>query len=136
MFILGFGLYCGLSVPAYFESYTAANGHGPVDTGSDTFNSIANSLFATPAAVCLLCTLLLDVTVPAAPGERPWEAWQRSYSSVTGNRGQKWYEDGEMDKVRGQPLFAACVGLLSAAAVGRAHRSGASAKTCQSVSQT
>ena len=77
LFILGFGLYTGLSVPDYFEQYTAANGHGPVDTASGPFNDIMNSLFSTPAAVALMATMLLDLTIPAAPGERSQEAWQQ-----------------------------------------------------------
>lgn len=70
------GLYCGLSVPDYFSSYTAANGHSPINTGNSTFNNILTALFSTPAAVSLLATLLLDLTIPAAPGERAREAWQ------------------------------------------------------------
>ncbi len=54
----------GLSVPDYFTKYTAANGHGPVNTGSQGFNDIANSVFTTAAAVSLIVTLFLDNTVP------------------------------------------------------------------------
>lgn len=77
IFTLGAGLYNGLSVPAYFESYTAANGHGPIDTSSTTFNNIFNTIFSTPAAISLITTMLLDLTIPAAPGERTLEVWQR-----------------------------------------------------------
>lgn len=38
IFILGFGLYMGLSVPFYFSSYTTANGHGPVNSGNYAVN--------------------------------------------------------------------------------------------------
>lgn len=51
-------------MPDYFTKYTAANGHGPVNTGSQGFNDIANSVFTTAAAVSLIVTLFLDNTVP------------------------------------------------------------------------
>lgn len=98
LFILGFGLYTGLSVPDYFEQYTAANGHGPVDTASGPFNDIMNSLFSTPAAVALMATMLLDLTIPAAPGERSQEAWQQQ--GGTGN----WWEDPVLEKSYGWPF--------------------------------
>lgn len=34
MFILGFSLFMGLSVPQYFNEYLLVSGHGPVHTGS------------------------------------------------------------------------------------------------------
>ena len=43
----------GLSVPAYFEGYTQANGHGPVNTGSSVFNNICNVIFQVrPSCMC------------------------------------------------------------------------------------
>lgn len=39
LLILGFSLYMGLSVPAYFAAYTQANGHGPINTSNIQFNS-------------------------------------------------------------------------------------------------
>ena len=33
-FILGFSIFVGLSVPQYFNEYTAINGYGPVHTGA------------------------------------------------------------------------------------------------------
>lgn len=68
---------CAAAVPEYFNSYTDQNGHGPVDTGSTSFNNVMNSIFETPAAVALMACLLLDLTIPAAPGERAREAWQQ-----------------------------------------------------------
>lgn len=64
------------AVPDYFNSYTTQNGHGPVNTGSTSFNNVMNSIFETPAAVALMACLLLDLTIPSAPGERTREAWQ------------------------------------------------------------
>lgn len=41
-------------MPAYFEQYTVANKHGPVNTGSDTFNAICNSLVRAADAAAVL----------------------------------------------------------------------------------
>lgn len=43
IFILGFALFNGLSIPAYFAKYTESEGHGPVDTGSQEFNGATSS---------------------------------------------------------------------------------------------
>ncbi|KAL4459050.1 hypothetical protein ABPG75_013915 [Micractinium tetrahymenae] len=99
IFILGFGLYCGLSVPDYFNSYTTTNGHGPVNTGSNSFNNVMNSIFETPAAVALMACLLLDMTIAAAPGERTREAWQQQSDDNA-----RWWEDPEVEKIYGWPL--------------------------------
>jgi solute carrier family 23 (nucleobase transporter), member 1 len=34
IFILGFSFFMGLSVPQYFNEFTAVAGHGPVHTGA------------------------------------------------------------------------------------------------------
>lgn len=41
IFITGLGLYLSLSIPDYFTTYTAKNNHGPINTGSQEFNSTA-----------------------------------------------------------------------------------------------
>lgn len=33
-FVLGFSIFLGLSIPQYFNEYTAINGYGPVHTGA------------------------------------------------------------------------------------------------------
>ncbi|KAL4853742.1 Nucleobase-ascorbate transporter 1 [Chlorella vulgaris] len=98
-FILGFGLYSGLSIPDYFTQYTADTGHGPVDTGSETVDNILNALFSTPAAVSLVACLLLDLTIPRANGKRPQEGWQQQLESSG-----KWWEDEEMERAYGWPF--------------------------------
>lgn len=40
VFILGFSLYNGLSIAAYFTAFTESEGHGPVDTTSSEFNGM------------------------------------------------------------------------------------------------
>ena len=64
LFVLGAGLYNG-------------EFNGPVNTPSQTFNDIVNSMCSTPAAVSLMTCLLLDLSIPAVPGERSEEGWQQ-----------------------------------------------------------
>ena len=49
IFILGFALFNGLSIPAYFTKFTESEGHGPVDTGSQEFNGVPAVSAFTPA---------------------------------------------------------------------------------------
>eukprot|EP00892_Ulva_mutabilis_P012819 jgi/Ulvmu1/990/UM103_0017.1 len=75
IFILGFALFNGLSIPDYFSRYTESEGHGPVNTGSQEFNDIINTLLETPMAVALLLALLLDNTLPGTWEERGLHHW-------------------------------------------------------------
>lgn len=100
MFIIGCGLYCGLSIPAYFTGYTKANGHPPINTSSTEINNILNSLFETPAAVSLVVCLLLDTTIAAAPGERGMEEWN-DHSDASG---RSWWHDPAKERIYGWPL--------------------------------
>ncbi|WIA39456.1 hypothetical protein OEZ86_005555 [Tetradesmus obliquus] len=75
IFILGFALYSGLSVTYYVSDFTNKHGHGPVSTSSDVFNSIANSVFSSAAAVALLLMLLLDNTIKGSDAERGLTVW-------------------------------------------------------------
>lgn len=99
------------SVPDYFNSYTTTNGHGPVDTGSTSFNNVMNSLFETPAAVALMACLLLDLTIPSAPEERSQEAWQRqrcagrALGARAGRHGQR-----RAGAARSRELWRSCSG--------------------------
>eukprot|EP00887_Chlorella_sp_A99_P004781 scaffold4.g4781.t1 len=99
-FIIGCGLYCGLSIPAYFTGYTKANGHPPINTSSTEINNILNSLFETPAAVSLVVCLLLDTTIAAAPGERGMEEWN-DHSDASG---RSWWHDPAKERIYGWPL--------------------------------
>ncbi|KAK9835389.1 hypothetical protein WJX81_006828 [Elliptochloris bilobata] len=96
-FIVGVGLYLGLSIPDCFAKYTAANGHGPVNTGSQGFNDIANSIFNTAAAVSLIVTLFLDNTIPGSEEERGLHVWLMQAT-------QDWLEDEALQQVYGLPF--------------------------------
>ncbi|KAK9829197.1 hypothetical protein WJX72_004442 [[Myrmecia] bisecta] len=99
IFVLGFGLYMGLSIPYYFTTYTTTNGHGPVNTGSAEFNDIANSIFTTAAAVALIITMFLDNTIPGTREERGLHVWGQ-----LNEHGSAWWEDETLHKVYGLPF--------------------------------
>ncbi|GAB4815990.1 hypothetical protein N2152v2_003036 [Parachlorella kessleri] len=101
LLILGFGLYMGLSIPDYFSTYTAAHGHGPINTGDQDFNNVMNSIFSTAAAVTLIITLFLDNTVPGGKRERGLHIWEELMASLGGG---EWWEDEYMEKIYGWPF--------------------------------
>ncbi|KAI5401059.1 N alpha-acetyl-transferase, variant 2 [Lathyrus oleraceus] len=80
MFIVGFSLFIGLSVPQYFNEYLALSGHGPVHTGSTSFNNIVQVIFSSPATVAILVAYLLDSTM------------SRAHASTRRDSGRHWWE--------------------------------------------
>ncbi|XP_044509327.1 nucleobase-ascorbate transporter 4-like [Mangifera indica] len=62
MFIIGFSLFMGLSVPQYFNEYLFTSGHGPVHSGSTGLNNVFQVIFSSPATVALMVAYLLDCT--------------------------------------------------------------------------
>ncbi|KDP31138.1 hypothetical protein JCGZ_11514 [Jatropha curcas] len=79
-FILGFSFFLGLSVPQYFNEYTAINGYGPVHTSGRWFNDIVNVPFSSEAFVAGCVAYFLDNTL------------QRKDSSVRKDRGKHWWD--------------------------------------------
>ncbi|XP_020201966.1 nucleobase-ascorbate transporter 4 [Cajanus cajan] len=80
MFILGFSLFMGLSVPQYFNEYLLLSGHGPVHTRTTAFNNIVQVIFSSPATVAIIVAYLLDLTV------------SRGDSSTRRDSGRHWWE--------------------------------------------
>ncbi|XP_057427807.1 nucleobase-ascorbate transporter 4 [Lotus japonicus] len=80
MFIIGFSLFLGLSVPQYFNEQLLLSGHGPVHTGSIAFNNIVQVIFSSPATVAIIVAYLLDVTL------------SRGHSSTRRDSGRHWWE--------------------------------------------
>ncbi|KAH7866741.1 hypothetical protein Vadar_024342 [Vaccinium darrowii] len=62
-FILGFSIFLGLSVPQYFNEYTAIKGYGPVHTSGRWFNDMVNVPFSSEAFVAGLLAYFLDNTI-------------------------------------------------------------------------
>jgi xanthine/uracil permease len=63
IFVVGFSLFMGLSVPQYFNEFATRAGHGPVNTDARWFNDILNVFFASPVVVALIVAVFLDSTL-------------------------------------------------------------------------
>lgn len=71
LFILGFSVYMGLSVPQYFASVKG----GVFKTSDIKFNAIFNTLCNTPMVISLLLSFILDNTIPGSREERGLHHW-------------------------------------------------------------
>ncbi|XP_077233466.1 nucleobase-ascorbate transporter 7-like isoform X2 [Tasmannia lanceolata] len=95
MFILGFSFFMGLSVPQYFDDFTSVAGHGPVHTGSRSFNDMLNVIFSSPATVAAIVAFFLDCTIRHRDGEsdrdRGWHWWAKFRSFKTDPRSAEFY---------------------------------------------
>ncbi|KAK2663821.1 hypothetical protein Ddye_002395 [Dipteronia dyeriana] len=79
-FILGFSIFIGLSVPQYFNEYTAIKGYGPVHTSGRWFNDIVNVPFSSEPFVAGCVAFFLDNTL------------HRRDSSIRKDRGKHWWD--------------------------------------------
>ncbi len=73
LFIAGFSLFMGLSVPAYFEGYVTTYSPGAADLLAnlpETARNIVESIGKTGMAVAAICGIILDNLVPGTPRER------------------------------------------------------------------
>lgn len=100
LFILGFGLYSGLSIPFWFTTYQTANKKGLVATNDSDANNILNAIFSTGAAVALIVTLFLDNTVPGTKRERGLHVWTKRMEGGV----EHWWHDPELYAVYGLPF--------------------------------
>ncbi|PNW70367.1 hypothetical protein CHLRE_17g716800v5 [Chlamydomonas reinhardtii] len=76
LMIVGFAIYMALSVPHFFDTYTAAHdGQGPINTSNTHFNDIVNTLFSTPMCVALLVAFVMDNAIEGSPEERGLTHW-------------------------------------------------------------
>ncbi|KAG6686642.1 hypothetical protein I3842_11G030300 [Carya illinoinensis] len=78
-FILGFSVFMGLSVPQYFNEYTAVNGYGPVHTSARWFNDIVNVPLSSEAFVAGCLAYFLDNTL-------------HRDSAIRKDRGKHWWD--------------------------------------------
>ncbi|KAJ7526363.1 hypothetical protein O6H91_16G003300 [Diphasiastrum complanatum] len=63
IFVIGFTLFMGFSVPQYFHEFAITTGHGPVNTRATWFNIILNTIFSSNAMVGFIIAILLDNTL-------------------------------------------------------------------------
>ncbi|CAL5444690.1 unnamed protein product [Camellia sinensis] len=96
IFILGFSIFLGLSIPQYFNEYTAINGRGPVHTGARWFNDMINVPFSSEALVAGIVAYFLDITIHKKDSSirkdrgRHW--WDKFQSIDTDSRSQEFYK--------------------------------------------
>ncbi|GFZ21271.1 nucleobase-ascorbate transporter 7 [Actinidia rufa] len=94
-FILGFSIFMGLSIPQYFNEYTARNGYGPVHTGARWFNDMINVPFSSEPFVAGVLALFLDVTLHQKDNQsrkdRGMHWWDRFRSFKTDTRSDEFY---------------------------------------------
>ncbi|KAH7858282.1 hypothetical protein Vadar_021967 [Vaccinium darrowii] len=106
-FILGFSIFMGLSVPQYFNEYTAVKGYGPVHTGARwphlrvlrlviwQFNDMINVPFSSEPFVAGSLALFLDVALHRKDNATRKDAgmhwWDRFGSFKTDTRSYEFY---------------------------------------------
>ncbi|PON93340.1 Xanthine/uracil/vitamin C permease [Trema orientale] len=94
-FILGFSIFMGLSVPQYFNEYTAINGYGPVHTGGRWFNDIINVPLQSEAFVAGCVAYFLDNTLHKKDGairkDRGKHWWDKFRSFKGDTRSEEFY---------------------------------------------
>ncbi|KAF7127216.1 hypothetical protein RHSIM_Rhsim11G0145800 [Rhododendron simsii] len=64
MFIVGFSIFMGLSVPQYFYGYMGTSDRGPVHTHANWFYEFVEIIFTSPATVAAIIAVFLDCTIP------------------------------------------------------------------------
>ncbi|EFJ07724.1 hypothetical protein SELMODRAFT_133065 [Selaginella moellendorffii] len=95
LFILGFSLFLGLSVPQYFREFADSAGHGPVHSGANWFDDALNVTFSSNAAVTLMVAVLLDNTLDiGAPNakNRGVNWWSKFYNFGDDVRSEEFYK--------------------------------------------
>nr|CAB3456966.1 unnamed protein product [Digitaria exilis] len=92
-FIMGFAIFMGLSVPQYFNEYTAVAGYGPVHTGARWFNDMINVPFSSKPFVAGLVAYVLDNTlqVKDARKDRGYHWWDKFRSYKKDARSTEFY---------------------------------------------
>ncbi|KAI8019855.1 Nucleobase-ascorbate transporter 6 [Camellia lanceoleosa] len=93
-FILGFSIFLGLSIPQYFNEYTAINGYGPVHTTARWFNDMVNVPFSSEAFVAGLLAYFLDNTLHkdhVIRKDRGKHWWDKFRSFKTDTRSEEFY---------------------------------------------
>ncbi|PKU86602.1 Nucleobase-ascorbate transporter 6 [Dendrobium catenatum] len=88
LFVLGFSLFFGLSIPEYFKEFHAVSGYGP-------FNDIVDVIFSSPATVAAMVAYFLDSTLLRTDAEtrtdRGWQWWEKFRSFKTDTRSEEFY---------------------------------------------
>ncbi|CAM6081627.1 unnamed protein product [Calypogeia fissa] len=92
IFIVGFALFMGLSVPQYFIEYQTAAGRGPAHTHSRWFNDIMNTMFSSGTTVVVIITVVLDNTMAASRKDRGLLWWDKFHAFGADHRNLDVYK--------------------------------------------
>ncbi|KAA0057886.1 nucleobase-ascorbate transporter 6 [Cucumis melo var. makuwa] len=94
-FVLGFSIFLGLSIPQYFNEYTAINGFGPVHTRARWFNDMVNVPFSSEPFVAGIVAYFLDNTMHKKDGairkDRGKHWWDKFRSFKGDTRSEEFY---------------------------------------------
>ncbi|KAL8457708.1 hypothetical protein ACS0TY_035538 [Phlomoides rotata] len=94
-FILAFSIFLGLSVPQYFNEYTAIKGYGPTHTHGRWFNDMVNVPFSSKAFVAGVLAFVFDNTMDKKDSQirkdRGKHWWDKFKDFKTDNRSQEFY---------------------------------------------
>ncbi|KAG0625737.1 hypothetical protein M758_2G077200 [Ceratodon purpureus] len=63
VFVVGFSLFMGLTVPQYFREFATRAGHGLVHTNARWFNDISNAFLSAPLILAFIVAAVLDINV-------------------------------------------------------------------------
>lgn len=90
---MGFALFNGLGIPAFWASYTAAVGHKPINTSDKDFNDVFNTLFSSYMFSGMICALVLDNIIPGTDEERGLHVWSSKAGTVCTPEEQQELDD-------------------------------------------
>ncbi|KGN63603.1 nucleobase-ascorbate transporter 6 [Cucumis sativus] len=94
-FVLGFSIFLGLSIPQYFNEFTAINGFGPVHTRARWFNDMVNVPFSSEPFVAGIVAYFLDNTLHKKDGairkDRGKHWWDKFRSFKGDTRSEEFY---------------------------------------------
>ncbi|KAJ7566678.1 hypothetical protein O6H91_02G114300 [Diphasiastrum complanatum] len=92
LFIIGFTLFMGFSVPQYFYEFRITAGHGPVNTHATWFNDILNTVFSSNVAVGFIIALLLDNLLRGHPKDRGMGWWRKYHKWSNSPTNEEFYK--------------------------------------------
>ncbi|XP_024524652.1 nucleobase-ascorbate transporter 1 [Selaginella moellendorffii] len=92
LFILGFTLFMGFSIPQYFYEFTISSGHGPVHTGAGWFNDILNTIFSSNAMVGFILVVILDNALKTHKKNRGYGWWKKYHKWKTSATNEEFYK--------------------------------------------
>ncbi|EFJ08549.1 hypothetical protein SELMODRAFT_185282 [Selaginella moellendorffii] len=92
LFILGFTLFMGFSIPQYFYQFAIASGHGPVHTRAGWFNDMLNTIFSSQATVGFILAIILDNALKTHKKNRGYGWWRKYHKWKDSATNEEFYK--------------------------------------------